>query len=305
VDRGPLLDRASAPPSGAGLHLHGGRNAVLVLHGLGGTPLEVRLMGKMMQRAGFSVFIPSLPGFSAGSKCTRWEEWLKAAQAVYAALSASHASVAIAGLSAGATLALAVAAQEPRPTALVLWSVTLDYDGWAMPWYRWLLEPCYRLGIGRGYVYRECEPYGLKNERWRARVAQALSNHGVSAVGAAGIPAEFLYQATRMARHVERHLGRVRGDVLIVHAADDETASPRNADAVYHGISARTKRRIMLGDSYHIVTMDNERDLVARESIRFLQESVMRDDPSEHLKVVSSARAVLRLQRRAAAGRGW
>jgi carboxylesterase len=54
----------------------------------------------------------------------------------------------------------------------------------------------------------------------------------------------------------------------------------------------------MLGDSYHIITMDNERDIVARETIRFFQQSILRRHPEEALKLVSSARALIRLQRR-------
>ncbi len=83
-----------------------------------------------------------------------------------------------------------------------------------------------------------------------------------------------------------------------MHSADDETASPRNAQVVYDGIGAERKRKIMLGDSYHMITIDNERDLVARETIRFFQESIMRKHPDENIRLVSSTRALLRLQRR-------
>jgi carboxylesterase len=105
----------------------------------------------------------------------------------------------------------------------------------------------------------------------------------------------------RLSRFVERNLGRITADTLVMHAADDETASPRNADTVYRRIRSEHKRKILLGDSYHIITMDNERDLVARESIRFFQQSIMRAHPDEKLHLVSSARALLRLQRRRAA----
>ena len=57
------------------------------------------------------------------------------------------------------------------------------------------------------------------------------------------------------------------------------------------------KRKILLGDSYHIITMDNERDLVARETIRFFQESIMHRHPQESFRLVSIARSLLRLQR--------
>jgi carboxylesterase len=282
------------------LELPGGKHAVLILHGLGGSPLEVRLMGKLLQRAGFSVTIPVIAGYSAGTACSDWRAWLSEAQRIHGELRARFDTVAVAGLSVGATLALALAGTTPDLHALALWSVALYYDGWAMPWYRWLLRPCYRLGIGRSYAYAERPPYGLKNEKWRARVAQALQSQDLSAVGAARIPAGFLYQSSLLAGFAERRLAHVQSDALVIHAADDETASPRNCMAVYNGVRSTYKRRIFLGDSYHIITMDNERDLVGRETIRFFQQSILRRHPEERLKLVSSARAVVRQQRRRA-----
>jgi hypothetical protein len=50
--------------------------------------------------------------------------------------------------------------------------------------------------------------------------------------------------------------------------------------------------------------MDNERDLVARETIRFFQQSILRTRPDEPLTLVSTSRALMRLQRRRALGQG-
>ncbi len=290
----------SVPAAAAAVHLAGGPHACLLLHGLAGSPLEVRFVGKLLQRAGFSVHIPQLPGYTMGSACTSWQQWVDEVGRVFESMRASYRSVSVAGLSSGAALALAFAERQPPLQALALWAVMLYYDGWAIPWYRGLFEPSYLLGIGRRYAYREREPFGLKNLRWRARVAEAMRAHDASAAGPARLPADFLYQSTALGRAAARNLQRVRCDTLIMHAADDETASPRNAEEVYAGIGSRHKRRIMLGDSYHIITMDNERDLVGRETIRFFQQSILREHPEETFALVSSSRALLRLQRRRA-----
>ena len=260
----------------------------------------MRFVAKLLQRAGFSVHVPVIHGYSMGTRPGGWEEWLAQARSAFAGLHGRYGSVCVGGLSMGATLALALAEHEPRLQSLALWAVTLRYDGWAVPWYHWLLEPCYRMGVGRDYAYREREPFGLKNERWRARVAEAMRTHNASIAGPAAIPARHLFEAMLLGRAAAAGLARVATDTLVVHGADDETASPRNAEEVLHGIRSRHKRRILLGDSYHLVTMDNERDLVARETIRFFQQSVLRDHPGESLRLVSSARALLRQQRRRA-----
>jgi carboxylesterase len=262
-------------PAGS-LHLPAGEHAALIVHGLASTPLEVRFVSQLLQRAGFTVVVPTLAGYSMGESCRPWEAWLAALQRVFDRLARTYRSVCVGGLSAGATLALALAERRPDIRSLALWSVTLEYDGWLMPWYRALLKPCFALGIGRNYVYRERAPYGLKNEKWRARVAAAMEKHQSSAAGPATIPAPFLMQTMRLGAHAARGLAGVQCDTLVIHSADDETASPRNAETVYRLIGSRNKRKILLGDSYHMITMDNERDLVARETIRFYRQSLLR-----------------------------
>lgn len=290
------MNATSAAP--APLLLAGGPHAALVFHGLCGSPLEVRFVARLMHRAGFTVSVPCIDGYSMGTNLRPWQDWVAGAEAVCQDLRARYKSVCVAGLSAGASLALALALRRADIDAVAVWAVTFDYDGWLMPWYRWLFVPCYQLGIGRNYVYVEREPFGLKNERWRARVAEAMRQTSVSTAGPAAIPADFLYQSVMLSRHVRARLPDIRSDLLVMHAADDETASPRNAQIAYEGVHSVHKRKIMLGDSYHIITMDNERDLVARETIRFFQQAILRRYPDEAVKLVSSARALIRLQRR-------
>ena len=280
------------------IELPGGPHAAVLLHGLASLPLELRFMGKVLQRAGFSVLIPTVPGYSMGSVEPKWTHWLSSAEAICDAARDRYKTVSVGGLSGGATLALALAIRRPQISSLAAWSVTLDYDGWAIPWYQAFFRPLYALGFGRRYAYREREPYGLKNERWRSRVAEAMRSHKTTAAGPAQIPGNYLYEFMLLRDFVTRNLPKVSADTLVIHAADDETASPRNAETVYAKIGSTHKRKITLGDSYHLITLDNERDLVARETIRFFQESILRLHPEEDIRLVSSARALLRQQRR-------
>ena len=50
------------------IELPGGTHAALLLHGLGGSPLEVRFVARLLHRAGFSVLVPTLPGYSMGEE---------------------------------------------------------------------------------------------------------------------------------------------------------------------------------------------------------------------------------------------
>ena len=169
----------------------------------------------------------------------------------------------------GATLALALAARSRSLSSIVLLSPVLHYDGWSIPWYRGLLALACRLGF-RNWTYKECDPYGIKNPAMRRRVANALKKDGVAAVGAAELPAGHLLAAQRLMRHARRHLPRVQARTLVIHSVDDETASPRGAEAILKHIASDTRRAIWLGDCYHIITVDNEREIVTNEAAQFL-----------------------------------
>ena len=61
---------------------------------------------------------------------------------------------------------------------------------------------------------------------------------------------------------------------LVMHAVDDEIVHIRNAEWVYRQIRSEEKEIIYLGDSYHMITIDNERETVSQETNRFLKKSV-------------------------------
>lgn len=267
-------------------------HAVLLLHGLSSSPLELRFLARLLADEGFTTHTAELPGYSAGTGHQRMEQWVSAAVAEFDKLAAHYRHVSICGLSMGATLAAAVAHERPAARALLLLSITLNYDGWAIPWYRFLLDYVYYTPIRSRYRYREHEPYGLRNEALRSKIARAMRKNEISEVGPASIGLPALHEASRLASSVRKKLKGIRTDCLIIHAIDDETSSPHNARFVGTHLGAPFLRTVWLDDSYHMITSDNEREVVARECALFLRESVAATAASDNpMPVVSRALA--------------
>jgi carboxylesterase len=253
----------------------GDGHAVLMLHGLSSSPLEMRYLARFLNKEGFTTCAPVLDGYSAGTREQAMEHWLDAATREYDALAARYERVSICGLSIGAALALALVHRRPQAQAVALLSLTLAYDGWAIPWYRFLLNLAYYSPMRFRYRYRESTPYGLRNEALRAKIARAMQRDDLSEVGPSTISLPALHQANRLAAHVRARTRLIRNDCLIVHAIDDETSSPHNARNVAYSIGSAVLRTIWLDDSYHMITSDNEREIVARETALFLRDSEM------------------------------
>lgn len=271
-------------------------HVVLLLHGLSSSPLELRFLARFLAEEGFSTHTPKLAGYSAGMGHVPMEQWVKAAVAEFDALAAQYPHVSVCGLSMGATLAAAVAQQRPTARALLLLSVTLDYDGWAIPWYRFLLDWVYYTPMRSRYRYREHEPYGLRNEALRSKIARAMQKNELSEVGPASIAMSALHEASRLANSVRKKLKSISTDCLIIHAIDDETSSPHNARFVGSNIGASFLRTIWLDDSYHMITSDNEREVVARECALFLRESAATSSASANPTPVVSRALARRLR---------
>lgn len=285
---------------GKPLHLEAGNHAVLLLHGLSSSPLEMRYLARALHREGFTAVAPVLSGYSAGTSEQRMESWVAAAVRQFDALSSRYARVSVCGLSIGAALALALIDQRPSAQSVVLLSVTLDYDGWAIPWYRFLLGWAYFTPLRSRWRYREQAPFGLRNEALRSKVARAMLKGDLSEVGPATISLPALHEASRLARNVRKMVPGISADCLIVHAIDDETSSPANARFVSSHLAATFIRTIYLDDSYHMITSDNERETVAREVVMFLRESEAAAEAGEGGTPVVSKALARRLRQIAA-----
>ena len=89
-----------------------GAAAALCLHGLTGTPYEVRSLGEALSAAGIHAVGPALPGHNeTPGKLARTThvDWLEAARTQLRALRSQHARVFVVGLSMGGLLSLALA----------------------------------------------------------------------------------------------------------------------------------------------------------------------------------------------------
>ena len=84
------------------LLLPGGRVGFLLLHGLGGTPVELRFVAQGLNRAGYTVLCPLMLGHGGSDlllSTMRWQDWVGSAEAAFDRLSRTCDHVIVGGLS--------------------------------------------------------------------------------------------------------------------------------------------------------------------------------------------------------------
>lgn len=253
----------------------GGRSGVLLIHGLTGTPTEMRLVAKGLNRNGFTVHGMQLAGHCGNEEDllrTGWHDWYRSVCEAADKLRAEVDHMFVAGLSMGALLALKLAADRPAEVdGLGLYGTTFFYDGWTIPWIgklSFLLPLWCGLGFGRHRKFHECFPYGIKDERIRQRIANSMLSGNSADAGLPGNPWPSLAEFYRLSFVVRKQLASINTPCLVVHAQDDDVASLKNVRTVVRGVSGPVET-VLLENSYHMITVDQERDQVIERSTRF------------------------------------
>lgn len=264
-----------------GFYDKSGEPAVLLIHGLTGTPAEMKPIAKRLTKQGFSVMCPALAGHCGSMrdlKQSRWQDWYGTIERSFEALKAAgHAQVYVAGLSMGALMALILAAEKGvRVDGIGLLSTTFFYDGWNMPRLRRrVLMPIALYSPLKYFLsWQETPPYGIKCERTRAMVHAVLENRDALAsekVGIFSTPGVTVHESVRLIKAAKKILPRVQSPTLIVHATEDDMASVKNAHFVAQRIASKKVETFFVDDTYHVLTLDKRRDDVARRLAEFFK----------------------------------
>ncbi|MBI1396755.1 MAG: alpha/beta fold hydrolase [Betaproteobacteria bacterium] len=258
------------------------RTPLLLFHGLLSSPREFGLIAPHLRMRGITFENVTVPGYSSDHEpsADSWERWRRSASEVVEQRVPPDAPVVLGGLCTGGFLAAAVAVESRRPVAgLVLISPTFAYDGWGLSPIRHLRHLGYWTGLDRFFRVAEREPFGVKSPQVRRWIAREFQERDHSAVGPARLPLRALREAEALGRNVRRHLPRLTCPLLFVHAREDEITRVASVERVVAGLPQRDKSLAILEDSYHMVTIDNDRlELVALLE-RFVRRAEARPDP--------------------------
>ncbi len=266
----PRLEQVSALSTSddSGFYFEGGRRkGVLLIHGLTGAPVEMRFVGKLLNRMGFTVHAPMLAGHCVDAEtltATTYEDWIDSLRAPLKRLQGEVDEVYTAGICVGGALGLMLAEQERGAIAKsVIYSPTLSYDGWAMPKWQRIANPLIKLGYHFKSLHKlkfeERAPFGIKDERMRRFLVEGASMKGVLPY----FPVIALYENMRLNSSMRKALPEMTVPTLLIHAREDDVSNPRNAERI-KGLHGGPCDLVYLDNSYHMIHVDQERDLVAQ-----------------------------------------
>ncbi|MBB3769914.1 carboxylesterase [Angulomicrobium tetraedrale] len=263
--RNPVVDNS--------IYYERGPVGVLLIHGLTGTPVEMRDTARRLAAGGHTVLCCQLAGHCGTEQdlvATNFEDWYESAVKGIERLEKHCSQILVGGLSMGAVLSALVAARQPkRVHGVIMLAPTLTYDGWSIPKYSFLLRIAMQTPLGRFYRFEEREPFGLKDERARAMVAYALKYGNSAESGLISKPATSLRELWRLTAALKPLLPQINQRTLVIQARQDDVASLGNMATLQRELGGLVDTMV-LNDSYHIITVDQQRHLVGERVLEFV-----------------------------------
>jgi carboxylesterase len=249
VDTRPLM------PGAEPFLLEAGEVGCLLLHGWGGTCDSMRYLGGRLHQAGITAFAPLLPGHgidAAHLAQTRATDWVFAAEDHLLALHEMCPTLFVVGLSMGAILTLYLGERYPtklRGIVPINGGVVIGSPSFA------------------AMAFRRDLPDIIPS--WDEEIL--LKDKSVTEVAFRQMARTTILDVLGLAKAVEEMLPLLHLPILMVQAIDDQVLPAWNADYVMERIASQDREVAMLENSYHVATMDYDKDLVADHVIGFVQ----------------------------------
>jgi carboxylesterase len=228
---------------------------VLVLHGFTGTTQSMRYLGENLHRRfGFTVVGPRLPGHGTtpdDMETTGYLDWLGEAEAQLQVLAKRKAKVFVTGLSMGGTLTLNLAARFPeivRGVAPIAAAAGVFAEGFSAT--LMINPPLKRIpGIGSD-----------------------IKAPGVKELAYGEVPVRCMGEVVVLVNATANLLHKITCPILVVQGRDDHVVAPANATMIATTVKSNDVRLLWLDESYHVSTLDNEKDLIVERVGRFFAE---------------------------------
>ncbi len=220
----------------------------LLLHGLTGSPPEMRPMGEYLFERGLTVSGPRLAGHGTTPQDlarTTWQDWYASAEAAHSELEQECAEVFVVGFSLGALLAVHLAV-GCNVSGLILISPAFWVRDWrihAMPLLRHIVK----------FV-----PKDLSQENSDLADSQAYGRFWSYDVHST----EAAYQLLRLQHLARPGLRRVRQPTLVIYAVRDQSIAPYSGPQTYERLGAPDKEQLVLHESGHGIVVDVESEFV-------------------------------------------
>jgi carboxylesterase len=231
----------------------GGPVGVILSHGFTGTPASMRPWAQHLAAAGYTVRLPLLPGHGTSwqeTNRTRWQDWYGAIEQAYDDVAARCETVFACGLSMGGTLVTRLAEQKQDGIAGLV-----------------LVNPSF----GTERVDARFAPYISWAVKSRPAIGGDIKKPGVVEPAFDRTPVVAFASLQRLWKVTVADLPRVTAAILMFRSREDHVVEPMSGRLLQARATSTAVREVVLEDSYHVATLDNDAPLIFDGSVEFIR----------------------------------
>ncbi|WP_164667807.1 alpha/beta hydrolase [Virgibacillus doumboii] len=231
----------------------GNKTGVLVIHGFTGTTQSMYYLGEQLAEEGFTVFGPRLTGHGTtpeDMENASYQDWIQTVEKGLDKLKATCEAIFVAGLSMGGTLTLYLAENHPEIKGVMpinaathMPELIANYDS-------------------------------LKNTETRfvKGIGSDIKQEGVVELAYEQTPVKSMQELIKLSEMVRENLSNVSAPAMIFSSTEDHVVPPENSREIYESIASDVRDFIVLDNSYHVATLDADKELIAKKCKAFIGE---------------------------------
>ncbi len=233
-----------------------GKRVCLLVHGIAGSPAQMRNLAENLAAAGLKARGSLLPGHGAVPDDLRgivWQDWYEHLHGEYQALKDRHDEVFLVGFSIGAALCAHYAANN-HVDRLVLLNVPI------CP-----LNDRYPTGL-------MLRIYDVFFKTVKGKVEKLVGADGQSfSYVYDWVPTAILYTMSELVDIARDNLHKILAPVLVIQSKGDKVSGGKSGPLVCAGVGSSEKRLVMLDQSEHSIMVGPGEGIVFEEVINFLK----------------------------------
>ncbi|MBV8054157.1 MAG: alpha/beta fold hydrolase [Deltaproteobacteria bacterium] len=255
-------DDSDPPPVNTNeFFLPGSGLSALLIHGLTGTPYEMRLLGERLAAAGVRVEGIRLAGHGRGPEelgDVTHANWYESVVEGFERLRAYDEPNIVIGLSMGAVLAARLAIdQREAVSAVVMLAPAFYLPFWTRMALR-MLRPS-RNFANRIYIHRQGGSDIHDASARRVHPGNRL------------MPLRAALDLIELSDQVRAKLPELVQPTLVIQSRRDHTCPfTKNTEFLMNCLGGADKRLVALDESFHVITVDSERERVVQETLDFI-----------------------------------
>lgn len=229
-----------------------GKRAVLLLHGFTGHTADVRMLGRYLEKQGYTCHAPIYRGHGKPPEelieATPEQWWADVNDAYNHLKELGYTEIAVVGLSLGGVLGLKLAYSE-KIKGVIPMCAPMFFDN--------------EKQLTKGFEsfskeYKQLE--GKNSDTIEEEINSLMENSS-----------SMFEQLGKLIKEVKAEVDTIYAPAFVVQAKNDEMINTKSANYIYENIEADMKDIKWYEESGHVITLDKEKDKLHEDIFNFLE----------------------------------